>query len=97
MYPRELCDQLVYADTESAVVAVLKDAGTGTCPKLGVHTVIWRITMGIGNQQSEVVAALVEKVVNAIDARLTNECLERGEDPESPDSPHSVREGPQIF
>src|SRR5205085_6535013 len=36
-------------------------------------------------------AALVEKIVNAIDARLVNECWEHGIDPMGPDAPKSIR------
>jgi hypothetical protein len=44
-----------------------------------------------GAQQSDPVAALVEKLVNAADARLTNECLVAGIDPQGPNAPPSVR------
>ena len=37
----------------------------------------------IGNQQSRSDAALIEKLVNSVDARLMNECMIRGVDPES--------------
>ena len=93
MDPLELCDQLVYADSESAVVELLRKAGYWDLPEAWRPYGDLENNYGtIGNQQSEAVAALVEKVVNAIDARLTNRCLERSEDPESPDSPQSVRE-----
>ena len=36
-------------------------------------------------------AALAEKIVNAIDARLLNECLVRGIDPQSESAPKSIR------
>ncbi|MCY4415035.1 MAG: hypothetical protein OXE87_01815 [Chloroflexi bacterium] len=93
MQPKSLCDKLLLAETEETIVQTLNEAGYWDDPT------VWRPygdlenNYGtIGNQQSEAVAALVEKVVNAIDARLTNECLSRGEDPESPDSPQSIRE-----
>ena len=93
MDARTLCNKLLYADSEETVVKTLKDAGYWD------DRTAWRPygdlenNYGtIGNQQSEAVAALVEKIVNAIDARLTNECLRRGEDPESPHAPKSIRE-----
>lgn len=93
MDAKSLCDKLLLADTEDTVVKTLKDAGYWD------DVTAWR-SYGdldnnygtIGNQQSEAVAALVEKIVNAIDARLTNACLERGENPESLDAPGSIRE-----
>ena len=58
----------------------------------GAHSAM---TMGnfatIGNQQSEAIAALVEKIVNGVDARLIDACLRAGVDPESPIAPQSIR------
>src|SRR5205823_505021 len=51
----------------------------------------------IGNQQSEAVAALIEKVVNSIDSRLVNACLEAGIDPSSDKAPRSIREAVARF
>ena len=88
-----LCSKLLRSDSEPDVVGILTEAGYWDDPSS------WRPygdlsnNYGtIGNQQSEAVAALVEKIVNAIDARLTNECLVRGENPESPSAPQSIRE-----
>lgn len=93
MDAKMLCSQLLYADTEETVVKTLKDAGYWDDPSEWRPYGDLENNYGtIGNQQSEAVAALVEKVVNAIDARLTNECLRRGEDPESPSAPKSIRE-----
>lgn len=93
MKPKTLCDRLLQAEDEDTIVRTLKDAGYWN------DEAAWRPygdldnNYGtIGNQQSEAVAALVEKIVNAIDARLMNECLMAGEDPESPQSPSSIRE-----
>ena len=46
----------------------------------------------IGNQQSEADAALVEKIVNSIDAILMKECLIRGIKTDSPEAPKSIPE-----
>ena len=51
----------------------------------------------IGNQQSEAVAAVVEKIVNGVDARLLDTCLRAGVDPEAADSPSSIREAVARF
>ena len=44
----------------------------------------------IGNQQGHPVAAMVEKLVNSIDAVLMRECQARGISLESPDAPQSI-------
>lgn len=93
MEPKTLCDKLLVAEDENTIVRTLKDAGYWD------DETAWRPygdldnNYGtIGNQQSEAVAALVEKIVNAIDARLTNACLMSGDNPESPNAPSSIRE-----
>ena len=93
MDPKSLCDKLLLAESEKVIVQTLKEAGYWDNPPAWRPYGDLENNYGtIGNQQSEAVAALVEKVVNAIDARLTNECLQRGEDPESPQAPDSIRE-----
>ncbi|OGA01961.1 MAG: hypothetical protein A3H35_04145 [Betaproteobacteria bacterium RIFCSPLOWO2_02_FULL_62_17] len=81
-----LCEELMRADTEEAVIGHLKNANLWDDPR------IWRFYgdsennfSGAGNQQSRPDAALVEKLVNSIDARLTNECLAANIDPEGPE------------
>ena len=51
----------------------------------------------IENQQSNPIAALVEKVTNSIDAILTKKCLEHGIQPDSPQAPRSMEEAVNIF
>lgn len=46
----------------------------------------------IGNQQSEADAALVEKIVNSIDAILMKECLKSGIETDSNSAPKSISE-----
>src|SRR5712664_2472163 len=75
---------LLRADSEAEVIAILSKAGYWDDPGA------WRL-MGdkdgnfsiVGNQQSRPEAALVEKIINSVDARLLNECLVQGTDPES--------------
>lgn len=88
---KELCIALMKVDSEEEVVRLLKEAGFWED-----HSA-WRFYgdsennySTIGNQQSRPDAALVEKLVNSVDARLMNECLVRGIDPEGPDAPSSV-------
>jgi len=51
----------------------------------------------IENQQSNPIAALVEKVTNSIDATLMKKCLELGLEPKSKEAPKSMDEAINIF
>jgi len=51
----------------------------------------------IENQQSNPIAALVEKVTNSIDATLMKKCLELGIDPKSKSAPKSMDEAVEKF
>ena len=51
----------------------------------------------IGSQQSRPEAALVEKIINSVDARLMNECLVRGIDPTSAAAPATIRQAVSQF
>lgn len=96
---KRLCLNLIHADSEAEVVSLLKTAGYWDLPDL------WRYYGDnannysvIGNQQSRPDAALVEKLVNSVDARLINECLIAGIDPESiTTAPSSIREAIARF
>ena len=88
---KKLCLDLMHAETEEEIVTLLGP--------LWSEEDAWR-NLGdiennygtVGNQQANPVAALVEKVVNSIDARLMGECLARGVMPSSPQAPQSWRE-----
>jgi hypothetical protein len=95
---RDLCISLLQAETENEVIGLLTNAGYWDEPAL------WRPYGDLennwgqgGNQQSLAEAALVEKIVNSVDARLINECLERGIDPKSSEAPQSIREAVSRF
>lgn len=92
MQTSELCRQLMRADTEDEVVRILQTA------ELWEDKDLWRYLSdnennfsSIGNQQSEAIAALTEKLINGVDARLMNECKLNGIDPESSEAPRSIR------
>ena len=94
----ELCLDLIRADTEDEVVSLLEEAGHWDNPAN------WRYLgdtennfSSIGNQQSNPVPALIEKLINGVDARLLNGCLERGISPESRDAPKNIREAVGTF
>ena len=94
----DLCMALMRADREEEVITILRDAGLWEDPSL------WRYLgdndnnySSIGNQQSEAIAALIEKLVNAIDSRLMNACWAAGIDPASLAAPRSIRDGVARF
>lgn len=95
---KSLCLALMEADTEDEVINLLKGANVWDDPDL------WRYYgdnennySTVGNQQSRPDAALVEKCVNSVDARLMNECLSRSIDPESTKAPQSVKQAVAEF
>lgn len=80
------------ADTEEQVITLLSEAGYWTEPNC------WRCFgdnelnySTIGNQQSRSDAALVEKLVNSVDACLMGGCYRFGIDPESNEAPPDIR------
>lgn len=95
---KQLCLSLIRADSEDGLVRLLQGAGVWDQPLL------WHFYgdnennySTIGNQQSRPDAALVEKLVNSVDARLMYECLERGIAPAGPSAPKSLREAVAQF
>lgn len=95
---RELCLKLLRADHEKDVVDILTDVG------LWNNLDSWRLFSDmennystIGNQQADAVAALIEKLINAEDARLVNACCIAGVDPEDSTAPQSMREAVARF
>jgi hypothetical protein len=95
---KSLCLSLMHADSEEEVIRILKDTGYWDNPD------VWRYYgdnennfSTIGNQQSRPDAALTEKIVNSVDARLMNECFVRGISPESTTAPRSIREAVAKF
>ena len=86
---KELCLALMRADSETEIVRILTEAGYWNNKR------VWRLYgdmennfSTIGNQQNRPDAALVEKLINSVDARLMHECLSRGINPESPARPN---------
>ena len=89
---------LLRADSEEEVIALLRAGGFWDDPSK------WRLYgdkegnfAQAGNQQSLPEAALVEKVINSVDARLMCECQRRGIDPESDKAPTSIRDAVAMF
>lgn len=98
MTNEQLCHALIEANTGDEVVAILIKA------RYWDDESAWRFVgdnennfSTIGNQQAEGVAALAEKIVNSIDARLTLRCLQEGIDPISEKAPSNTREAVAQF
>jgi hypothetical protein len=98
MDPKELCIALAYAEREEEVIEFLKKAGYWDNPQA------WRYYGDnennfsiIGNQQSKPDAALVEKIINSVDAVLMRECLRRDIIPESKQAPQNMKEALEKF
>jgi hypothetical protein len=98
MSEHELCLALLKSDTEDEVIALLTDAGYWT------DRDAWRYFgdlennwSTIGNQQSSPHAALVEKLVNAVDATLMGHCYAAGIDPIGSDAPRSMRAAVALY
>ncbi len=95
---KELAIALAKCESESDIISLLK------AEALWDDESRWR-TFGdnennwstIGNQQSEADAALVEKLVNSVDALLMKECLVRGIEPTSEKAPKSIADALESF
>ena len=95
---KELFVKLLHADYEKQVIDILK------AERVWDNRSLWRLFgdnennySTIGNQQAKPEAALVEKLINSVDARLMLECLLRGINPEGPKAPKSIREAVAVF
>ena len=97
--PSELFERLLHAEMEDEANKILHDAGFD----LG-NEFVWR-PLGdmennfstVGNQQTEATAALVEKIINGIDAELMAECFRARIDPEGPEAPKTMAEAVGHF
>jgi len=95
---KKVCLSLLHADSEEEVIHILKRREFWENPTL------WRYYGDkednysiIGAQQSRPEAALVEKVVNSVDAVLMNECWLRGISPEDSSTPRSIHEAVALY
>ncbi len=95
---KRLFEELYFAPTEDAIDAVIQ-----------LHPDIFKdnnwFPLGgdenkfpiVRNQQSNPIAALVEKVTNSIDAILVRKCYEVGIEPKSPEAPKSMEQAINEF
>ena len=95
---QQLCLALLHADTEQEVIDILHNHGYWDDPS------VWR-PFGdlegnfstIGSQADNPESALVEKLVNSIDAVLTGGCWVADIRPYSPDAPRTILEAVARF
>ncbi|MCK4733995.1 MAG: hypothetical protein KAT65_16195 [Methanophagales archaeon] len=98
MNEKELCLSLAKADSEEEAIEILKEAGYWDDPDVWqYYGNIENNFASIGNQQSKPDAALVEKIVNSVDAVLMRECLRQGIDPEEAEAPSSINEALDTY
>lgn len=90
---RDLCIALVQCESEEEVIELLKTE------KYWDKDEYWQFFGAdegnfsiIGNQQSKPETAIVEKVINSVDAMLLGECLKRDVNPEGSDAPQSINQ-----
>lgn len=95
---KQMCLSILYKDEEGEVIKILQSKGYWDKPEF------WRYYgdkednfSTIGNQQSRPEAALVEKIVNSVDAVLMNECWVRGISPEDARAPKSIHEAVALY
>lgn len=95
---QQLCMDLLHADTEERVIDLLSREGYWD------DSDAWRPFGNrkdnfstIGNQSSSADGALVEKLINSVDAVLMGECWVAGVRPNSPEAPRSIPEAVAQF
>ena len=95
---KKLALLLAQAETEKEVVHILEKAGFWSDPTswkdLDNNDGNWSVG---GNQQSGADSALVEKIINSVDAILIRECLREGINPDSKDAPKSIADAQRRY
>ena len=95
---KDLCVSLAKAESESGVVSLLKNVDLWDDQSAWIdYDNNPNNFSTIGNQQSSPDTALVEKLINSVDAVLTKECWRRGLRPESPEAPQSITKALEAF
>lgn len=95
---RNLCLQLANANNEKDVIEILKKAGYWNNPDAWSYYGENENNFAtIGNQQSAPDTALVEKIINSVDAVLMRECMREGIDPQGTDAPRVLKDALEYF
>lgn len=95
---KNLALSLAKAETEKDVVQILNRVNLWTdksaWKEVDESSGNWST---IGNQQSAPDTALVEKIINSVDAVMTRECLRKGIKPDSENAPKSIAEAQKEY
>jgi hypothetical protein len=95
---KDLCLSLVKSESEREIISILRKQGfwdnEDNWKFYGDNENNFSI---IGNQQSLPETAIVEKIINSVDAMLMRECLRRGTDPESVKAPENIVKALELF
>jgi len=90
---KDLCLSLITCESEEEVITILKRE------KYWEDEDNWQFFGGdennysiIGNQQSKPETAIVEKIINSVDAMLMGECLTKGIKTESENAPKDIKD-----
>ncbi|MGA8849577.1 MAG: hypothetical protein WB564_07140 [Dehalococcoidia bacterium] len=95
---KKLCFELLSSETEDEVVDVLKKwAFWEDINSWKPYGNVQNNRGIVSNQQSSPVAALVEKLINSIDAVLTGECFKMGIEPASTKAPKTMQSAVEQF
>ncbi len=94
---KKLCDGLLRAESEQDVTSLLQQHGL-------LDPRHWKLLGNmpnnrsmVNNQQQDPTGALVEKIINAVDAMLTKECFLRHIAPDSPAAPPTMAAAAEAF
>jgi len=94
----KLCDRLIKSESEIEVIKLLKQYGYWDNPEnWKYYGDVENNFATIGNQQSLPESALVEKLINTVDAVFMRECYKEGIDPESEKAPQSIVEAQERY
>ncbi len=95
---KQLFEKLYFASTEDEVERIIQSypefAIAANWSPLGGDQSYFGV---VRNQQSNPIAALVEKITNSIDALLMKKCLEANIDPKSSLAPKTMEEAIKAF
>jgi hypothetical protein len=98
MHSKDLCLALIDCESEDDAIEILKNEGywddSDNWQFFGKDENNYSI---IGNQQSKPETAIVEKIINSVDAMLMGECLKRKIKPESDQAPQSIKDALTKF
>jgi len=98
MTPKELCFELIKAQSEDEVAKIIDASEVLRDEKNWAPYGNYENNVGTFlNQQSHPVAALTAKIINSIDAVLTAECKKQNIDPESAGTTYQAPSSGAIF